>query len=545
MKKNEDAAIIKHQAGLLPYRRRLALQRQGKAYKSRCLWHDDRNPSLSVYQKRNEWLWRCFPCEIGGDVIAFVQRVDNLTFPEALNVISKECGIASIPETERKEMPFTYDKQDATAALDKVAEFLSSRGIPLELAKERGLGYVDHPSLGGSVAMPYTNENVKIRALKPQNKGDKFRHLKGGSTASLLYGVESLINVDFIFNPDVYVTESELDALTLQAHDFNAVSVSSASTCLVDGKLKIDVGHLEKLKAAGRIILMLDQDDPGQQCAAAFEKEYPPHQVFRATWPFGGKGTSEPKDVGEIYAQSPEGFKDRIIELREQAVNRPPAWRQKFKNGTEMSDEPLRFLVKDFLLEESCCMFGGLSGHGKTWMGLSLSKALVNGTPLWGFFGLLEKIPVLYLIPEIGEKSFKFRMKAFGLVRNDDMFLTRTLSDGLTIPLNDPLLLQAVKGRVVILDTIIRFSNAHDESSASENRGLSDSIFRLLEAGARAVIGLHHSPKGFERAEHMSLENVLRGSGDIGAMLGACYGVRMLNREKTFPARRMRESPGL
>jgi hypothetical protein len=199
-----------------------------------------------------------------------------------------------------------------------------------------------------------------------------------------------------------------------------------------------------------------------------------------------------------------------------------------------MSDEPLQFLITGFLLEECACFITGLSGHGKTLIGLSLCKAFINQSPLFGnpAFEVTERIPCLYLIPESGEKSFKHRLKKFGLVRNDDMFLCRTLSDGAMLQLNDERLLEAAKGRVVVLDTAIRFTDSADENSAAENKYLSRAIFLLLQRGARSVIGLHHSPKKFETAEHMSLENAVRGNGDIGAMLGLAYAIKLLDPEK-------------
>jgi hypothetical protein len=63
---------------------------------------------------------------------------------------------------------------------------------------------------------------------------------------------------------------------------------------------------------------------------------------------------------------------------------------------------------------------------------------------------------------------------------------------------------------------------------SSDNRALSDGFFRLLQHGARSVWGIHHSPKSFEQAVTMTLENALRGSGDIGAMLSNAYGVKQL-----------------
>jgi len=86
-----------------------------------------------------------------------------------------------------------------------------------------------------------------------------------------------------------------------------------------------------------------------------------------------------------------------------------------------------------------------------------------------------------------------------------------------------------VRGAHVFLDTASRFGEG-DENSAGDNmRGLASDIFALLGSGARSVIAAHHSPKPFARENVMRLENVLRGSGDIGAMLTTAWGVKQLD----------------
>jgi hypothetical protein len=115
------------------------------------------------------------------------------------------------------------------------------------------------------------------------------------------------------------------------------------------------------------------------------------------------------------------------------------------------------------------------------------------------------------------------------LAQNDERLLVRTLSKGPTPCLSDPRILFAVKGAHVFLDTAARFGEG-DENSAGDNmRGLASDIFALLGAGARSVIAAHHSPKPFARENVMRLENVLRGSGDIGAILTTAWGVKQLD----------------
>jgi hypothetical protein len=99
----------------------------------------------------------------------------------------------------------------------------------------------------------------------------------------------------------------------------------------------------------------------------------------------------------------------------------------------------------------------------------------------------------------------------------------RTLSAQGRLSLTDPLLLQAVKGADVFLDTAVRFMDGDEDTENS--RIFADALFGLQRAGARTITGAHHSPKSFGKENFMTLENVLRGSGDLGAMLATCWGL--------------------
>ena len=125
---------------------------------------------------------------------------------------------------------------------------------------------------------------------------------------------------------------------------------------------------------------------------------------------------------------------------------------------------------------------------------------------------------------------FVHRLKLFHLldhVRDQRLFI-RTLSASGRLSLTDPQLLQAVKGADVFLDTAIRFMEG-DENSSGEQREFAELLFDLQRAGARTITGAHHSPKSFAKDNFMALENILRGSGDIGAMLCTCWGLSQLD----------------
>jgi len=201
-------------------------------------------------------------------------------------------------------------------------------------------------------------------------------------------------------------------------------------------------------------------------------------------------------------------------------------WRKQFVTVGQLQTGGVRMLVEGFL-PEGISMLGALSGVGKTWFGLSLAKALTTGKPFLGRFEVKNIVPVLYLIPESNGAAFRQRAEKFHIPDDPNLFLCRTVSQGSTLLMDDPAVKAAVAELrpIVILDTAIRFNKSEDENSSSNNKMLVDDSIGLLAAGARAVLGMHHATKASAQ-EGLTLQNSLRGTGDLGAMCDAVYGLK-------------------
>src|SRR5947207_14937085 len=57
-----------------------------------CPFHSEKTPSFSVHATRQ--FFHCFGCGASGDVFAFVQKSENITFPEAVRAVAQKLGIA-------------------------------------------------------------------------------------------------------------------------------------------------------------------------------------------------------------------------------------------------------------------------------------------------------------------------------------------------------------------------------------------------------------------------------------------------------------------
>ena len=56
-----------------------------------CPFHQEKTPSLSVHVSRQ--FFHCFGCGASGDVFSFVQKIENITFPEAVRLIADKLKI--------------------------------------------------------------------------------------------------------------------------------------------------------------------------------------------------------------------------------------------------------------------------------------------------------------------------------------------------------------------------------------------------------------------------------------------------------------------
>ncbi len=67
-----------------------SLKRAGGRLKGLCPFHSERTPSFTVDQARG--LFHCFGCDAGGDVYAFLMKVEALSFPEAVERLARITG---------------------------------------------------------------------------------------------------------------------------------------------------------------------------------------------------------------------------------------------------------------------------------------------------------------------------------------------------------------------------------------------------------------------------------------------------------------------
>lgn len=110
------------------------------SFKACCPFHQEKTPSFYVNRPRQTW--HCFGCNEGGDLISFVQRMEGLDFPEALQLLADKAGI-KLPQFDAKA---SSDKKRLHEVNDLAARFFHAQLLQAvvaaharEYVKKRGL----------------------------------------------------------------------------------------------------------------------------------------------------------------------------------------------------------------------------------------------------------------------------------------------------------------------------------------------------------------------------------------------------------------------
>jgi DNA primase len=80
--------------------RKVKLTRKGREFSGLCPFHNEKTPSFTVNEDKG--FYHCFGCGAHGDVIGFVMRTENLSFPETVERLAEDAGL-ELPKTSPEE----------------------------------------------------------------------------------------------------------------------------------------------------------------------------------------------------------------------------------------------------------------------------------------------------------------------------------------------------------------------------------------------------------------------------------------------------------
>lgn len=124
-----DAAAI--------YGEYLKLKSSGRSFKALCPFHQEKTPSFTINSQNA--LWYCFGCGEGGNLFQFIMKVENLEFPQALEMLAQRAGV-KLPRSPGEKKVFSQN-QKMLDLMEEAAQFyqkaLKADKLALSYLKER------------------------------------------------------------------------------------------------------------------------------------------------------------------------------------------------------------------------------------------------------------------------------------------------------------------------------------------------------------------------------------------------------------------------
>jgi DNA primase len=334
------------------------LKQSGRGtFKGLCPFHSEKTPSFTVNRERG--LYFCFGCGEGGDIYSFVEKIENLSFPDAVEWLARRYNYVLRYEEARpgqaraQGLKLRLKAANAEAArffhralmaqpeAAEARRYLEARGFTKEVAERWLLGYAPgrdaltkhllglgfgeqelieadlarrsergpglYDTFRRRIVFPTWDRNGDVVGFGARALGDQQpKYLNSAETqvfhkSRVLYGLDRAKSSIARGNPAV-VVEGYTDVIALhEAGITEAVATNGVA---------LGESHLELLKRyTDRVVLMFDADDAGTR---ATERGFGLHhriglEVMVALLPAG----RDPADV--VTEDGPEAIR-KVIE---------------------------------------------------------------------------------------------------------------------------------------------------------------------------------------------------------------------------------------
>lgn len=292
----------------------IPIKTAGASKKACCPFHHEKTPSFNINESKG--FYHCFGCGESGDVIKFVQKMDGLTFVEAVKKLAEQCGV----KIEEKEDPASGKRKRLLALMAELAQFyhrcllktkeaesareyLKGRDLGDDVQESFLIGYAPN---GISTIMKWAEKyNFTAEELSdagvikpPRGPGDQGYHRFGGrlmfsirdkqgrvvafsgrqlvasknsgkyvnspetpifKKSNVLFGFDKAAgNIAKSAHHEAIVCEGQIDTIRLHVSGF-PVAVASQGTAFTEEHVKM------LKKVADQVVLVFDDDAAGHK----------------------------------------------------------------------------------------------------------------------------------------------------------------------------------------------------------------------------------------------------------------------------------------
>ncbi len=279
--------------------------------------HQDQKPSFSFFGADK---FKCHSCGISGDFFEFIAQKENLDcnkdFSKVLEVAERISGMMQqgdkssqkkLDQTRNKDQ--TLQKPTSTITNDdiekyhkqllnspKIIQYLEDRGIFRDILEEFKIGFGSCKEAKGStkIFIPYfdTSGDPLFFRFRAWKEDDPVKIFAKSGTELCPYLLQNVEGID-----EVFITEGEIDTLTLLSNGICAIGMPSATTFKEEW-----IGYFKNIK---KVTICFDNDEGGRsgtkRIIEVLQEHLPEIEIYQIKWP---ENFPEKGDVNDFFVKS-------------------------------------------------------------------------------------------------------------------------------------------------------------------------------------------------------------------------------------------------
>ena len=283
------------------------LKSNGTNYKACCPFHNEKTPSFMVSETKQ--IFKCFGCDKSGDVIQFIEFIENVDFVEAVKILAEKLNMkipedninndsgknnyhAILKDINTEAARYYYKKLISSP---NILEYLKNREVSAEMIKDFGLGFSDssgellailkkdfsekalldsglfvmrnnqlNSRFWNRVMFPIFDVRNKVIAFGGRQLDDYGPKYLNSPETAIFSKKENLYAFNLakknIKNESVFLVEGYMDVIKLHQFGYRN-TVASLGTALTSEQVKL------MKKVASRLFIIYDSDDAGMRAA--------------------------------------------------------------------------------------------------------------------------------------------------------------------------------------------------------------------------------------------------------------------------------------
>lgn len=408
--------------------------------------------------------------------------------------------------------------------MSRAEKYLKDQGVTTDFAKRHGFSW-DEEYLN----IPIRDKDgnylfTKSRYLKyGETKDDKPKYKNSAGSHISLFNIENAKDSD-----DIVFCEGEMDAFKLWQCGIPSVSSTNGAGSFLP--------EWQKFFEDKRVWICFDNDGAGQTGVSKVLEEIPHAKVIMLPETY--------KDVCNYFR---ENTKDDFIRLKEESLSRDDWFLQdspedysliSLKEIAEMEFDEDSWLVDRIMYSEGFCFIYGASGTGKSYLTLSIAKAVANGEAWLGKFDVPNPTGVLIIDKENPLSLVNKRIVGLDMTNIENIHYLKhpnkfEFSNGKG-ELSDfastlSILVKKENIGLIIFDSFVDFV-VGNESSSGDTQQFFNVVRKLFPNVALLV--LHHENKPSQGVYRNDAQR-LRGSSNINAQAFTTFRLEQVARSKT------------